>query len=98
MLVHNFTNLHGKSCLLWGKPPSDYQFTLGLRVYLWLNHHALYPCKVAKKVFIQLKTRLRNRLSDDTLPRLMRIAIEGPELESVNFEDILKESNRRMSL
>ena len=48
-----------------------------------------------------VKTRLRNRLSDENLPRLMRIAIEGPELESVNFEDILdifKESNRRISL
>ena len=28
----------------------------------------------------QIKTRLRSRLSDLNLPRLMRIAIEGPEL------------------
>ena len=35
-----------------------------------------------------VKARLHNRLSDDNLPRLMRIAI-GPKLESVNFEEIL---------
>jgi hypothetical protein len=47
-----------------------------------------------------VKTRLRNRLSDNSLPRLMRIAI-GPKLKSVNFEEILdifKESNRRIQL
>ena len=47
-----------------------------------------------------VKSRLHNRLSDDNLPRSMRIAI-GPELESVNFEEILdifKESYRRISL
>lgn len=38
-----------------------------------------------------VKSRLRKRLSDN----LMRIAIEGPEFESVNFEgtlDIFKEA------
>ena len=45
-----------------------------------------------------IKTRLRNRLSDCNLSRLMLIAIEGPELKEVNFEEILnvfKEKNRR---
>ena len=32
-----------------------------------------------------VKTRLRNRLSDINLARLMRIVIEGPELTSVNL-------------
>ena len=35
------------------------------------------------------KTRLRNRLSDINLCRLMRIAVEGPELNEVNFEEIV---------
>ena len=48
-----------------------------------------------------IKTRLRNRLSDDNLARLMRIAIEGPDLEHVDFDrifDIFKQSNRRINL
>ena len=35
------------------------------------------------------KTRLRNRLSDINLARLMCIVIEGPELTSVHFNEIL---------
>ena len=48
-----------------------------------------------------VKTRLRNRVSDINLARLMRIAIEGPELTTINFNDILevfKEKNRRILL
>ena len=48
-----------------------------------------------------VKTRLRNRLSDSNLSRLMRIAIEGPELSSVDFNEILDvymEHNRRILL
>ena len=44
-----------------------------------------------------IKTRLRNRLADCNFSRLMRIAIEGPELQLVNFNDIsevYKEKNR----
>ena len=37
-----------------------------------------------------VKTRLRSRLTDVTLAKLTRIAIEGPEQSSVNIE-ILKE-------
>ena len=47
------------------------------------------------------KTRLRNRLSDINLCRLVRIAVEGPELNEVDFEeivDIFKEHNRRIKL
>ncbi len=43
-----------------------------------------------------IKTRLRSRLNDSNLARLMRIAIEGPQLEDVNFCDIFKEKNRRI--
>ena len=35
-----------------------------------------------------IKTRLRNRLSDENLAQLMRIAIEGPEPEFVDFDAI----------
>ena len=48
-----------------------------------------------------VKTRLRNRLSDSNLSRLMRIAIEGPELSSADFNEILDvymEHNRRILL
>ena len=48
-----------------------------------------------------IKTRLRNRLSDINLSRLMKIAVEGPELSCVPFEEILdvfKEQNRRIEL
>ena len=37
-----------------------------------------------------VKTRLRNRLTDVTLVNLMRIAMEGPEQSSVNFEEVLE--------
>ncbi len=36
-----------------------------------------------------VKNRLRNRLSDVSLAILMRIAIEGPELTDIDFEEIL---------
>ncbi len=48
-----------------------------------------------------IKTRLRNRLSDENLIHLMRIAIEGPDLSEVNFNEILdifKQKNRRIRL
>ena len=35
------------------------------------------------------KTRLRNRLSDINLCCLVRIAVEGQELNEVNFEEIV---------
>ena len=36
-----------------------------------------------------VKTRLHNRLTDVTLAKLMKIAVEGPEQSSVNFEEVL---------
>ena len=48
-----------------------------------------------------VKTRLRNRLSDSNLSRLMRIAIGGPKLSSVDFNgilDVYMEQNRRILL
>ena len=48
-----------------------------------------------------VKTRLRNRLSDINLARLMRIVIEGPELTSVHlmkfWMDVCKEQNCRIA-
>ncbi len=37
-----------------------------------------------------IKTRIRNSITDQTLGRLMRIAIEGPELLAVNFDKVLE--------
>ena len=45
-----------------------------------------------------VKPRLHNRLADVTLTKLMRIAIEGPEQNSVNFEDVLEKKNHRIQL
>ena len=39
-----------------------------------------------------VKPRLRNHLTDVTLAKLMRITIEGPEHNSVNFEEVFKEN------
>ena len=57
-----------------------------------------------ERSFSQMKlveTRLRNRISDINLARLMRIAIEGPELSCIDFCEILdtfKDKNRRIQL
>ena len=54
--------------------------------------------------FICLKmiiTRLCIRLSDSSVAQLMRISIEGPEIDAVEFEEIMeiyKEHNHRMLL
>ncbi len=48
-----------------------------------------------------VKNRLRRRLSDVSLAQLMRVAIEGPEMTKVNFEEILAifgQQNRRILL
>ena len=48
-----------------------------------------------------VKTRLRIRLNDSNLASLMRIAIEGPELLHVDFNEILdvfKEKMHRIEL
>ena len=48
-----------------------------------------------------VKTRVCNCLTDVTLAKLMRIAIEGPKHSSVNFEDVLdvkKKKNHRIQL
>ena len=48
-----------------------------------------------------IKTRLRNRLSDSNLEHLIKIAIEGPSISSVDFNkilDIFKQKNRRILL
>ena len=45
----------------------------------------------------QIKSRLCNRLSNANLAHLMRITIKGPELSSVNFDEVLEvfqEKNR----
>ena len=36
-----------------------------------------------------IKTRLRSRISDVNLARLLRIAIEGPELNDIDFNEVL---------
>ena len=47
----------------------------------------------------QIKTRLRNRVNNANLAHLMRIAIEGPDISSVYFDEVLevfKEKYRRI--
>ena len=47
------------------------------------------------------KTTLRNRTSDVNLPKLMHIAIEGPDLSIIDFQEILealKETTHRIQL
>ena len=48
-----------------------------------------------------VKTRLSSRMNDVNLARLMRIAIEGPQLSTTDFSEILdifKETNLRILL
>ena len=48
-----------------------------------------------------IKTRLCSRLSDCSVAQLMRISIEGPKIDAVEFEGILeicKEHNHRILL
>ena len=48
-----------------------------------------------------IKTRLRSLLSDCSVAQLMRISIEGPEIDALEFEEILeifKEHNHRILL
>ena len=48
-----------------------------------------------------IKTRLCSRLSEYNVAQLMRIAIEGPKIDAMEFEDILeicKEHNHRILL
>ncbi len=57
-----------------------------------------------ERSFSQMKlvqNRFKNRLSDVYLAILMRIAIEGPELADIDFEEILnifKLQNRKICL
>ena len=46
-----------------------------------------------------VKTRLCNRFIDGTLAKLMRIAMEGPEQNSISFEEVLlRKKNHRVQL
>ena len=48
-----------------------------------------------------IKTRLRNRISNQNLEKLLRIAIEGTDLASVDLTkilDVFKEKNHRILL
>ena len=48
-----------------------------------------------------IKTRLRSCLSDCSVAQLMRVLIEGPQIDAVEFEDILEisqEHNHRILL
>ena len=51
--------------------------------------------------FKLVKTRLRRRISDSNLAKLMRIAIEAPDLTTVDFNeiiDVFKEKIHRINL
>ena len=59
---------------------------------------------LVERLFNVLKmiiTSLRSQLSDCSIAQLMRILIEGPEIDAVEFEEILeifKEHKRRILL
>ena len=46
----------------------------------------------------QIKSRLRNRLSNQIFHYLLKIAMEGPELWDEEFLNIFKATNRRSRL
>ena len=50
----------------------------------WLSQWEQLPLNVQIKL---VKTRLRSRISDSNLVKLMNIAIEGPELSSIDFKE-----------
>ena len=55
----------------------------------------------SKAIFESNLCKFRNHLSDCNQSRLMKMAVEGPELSSVPFDEILdvfKETNRRIEL
>ena len=65
-----------------------------LEIIKLLNILLVLPVGIAsvKRSFSQMKlvkTRLRSRINDRNLARLMRIATEGPELVHVDFNEIL---------
>ena len=59
-------------------------------------------CERAFSSMKRVKTPLRNRLKISTLDSLLRISIEGPDLEDFNFDQVLSTwtsiRNRRMSV
>ncbi len=84
----------GGRCCVWVNWDGRVYFLLALPVGTATIERSFSHMKM-------IKTRLRNRLSDENLTHLMRIAIEGPDLSEVNFNEILdifKEKNRRIRL
>ncbi len=86
--------LGGGRCCVWVNWDGRVYFLLALPVGTATVERSFSHMKM-------IKTRLRNHLSDENLTHLMRIAIEGPDLSEVNFNEILdifKEKNRRIRL
>ena len=89
------------------KPPSLQDVKTGMEFSKAIRYFVTLPVVTAtvERSFSQMKfvkTRLRNRLSDINLARLMRIVIEGPELTSVHLMKfwmyVYKEQYRRIAL
>ena len=59
-------------------------------------------CERAFSAMKRIKTELRNRMKTSTLDRLMRISIEGPPIDSFDFEKVADlwggMRNRRLSI
>ncbi len=72
----------GGRCCVWVNWDGGVYFLLALPVGTATVERSFSHMKM-------IKTRLRNRLSDENLTHLMRIAIEGPDLSEVNFNEIL---------
>ena len=77
-----------------------------LEAFKMMNIFLALPMDTAsvERSFSQLKmikTRLRSCLSDCSVAQLMRISLDGPEIDAVEFEEIVeicKEHNYRVLL
>ena len=80
-----------------------HMMVFSLEMFKLINIMLTLPVETAtvERSFSQMKmikTRLRNCLNDTNLKRLMWIAIEGPEIKLVDFDEVLdvfRENNSR---
>ena len=59
-----------------------------MNIFLTLPSHSLGG--TSSSHLIVIKTRLCSRLSDCSVAQLMRISIEGSEIDAVEFEEIME--------
>ena len=73
------------------KPSHGIFFLGGRGGELFSSYLGQFQLKDLSAMYMKLvKTRIRCSITDQSLGRLMRIAIEGPELSVVNFDEVLE--------